>query len=742
VPFTLSTAPNTTPNTTTTTEAGTTGTMTTTVVIPTGPGSETTSSTTSPTCIYRIRCGKESDFDDLLGRRWFADAFYSSSTKARAVAKTVVDLTAFYGVPYNPLVNKHTAFHHSPHPLNLDSALFHYERVSSFHPDHPPTIPFYSFPLPSGKYSINMFFAETSVLPVGSRTFGVDINGQVMIPEIDIISEAGVNTALGHSIAGIDVHNGHLNLSFIRRVGNPKISGIEICPSHVPAPPAQIPTPVTNVRIRAGHFAPLTDEKSNVWYGDAFFEPENSKTRSVPTVALDAPAALWPLFYYERYSSAQQTSPVMYSVPVKPGIFSLTLLFAETSFVAVGARVFDVVVNNETRIYALDIAREVGIGKVLARNIPNIVALGGLLQIGFVRHSGNPKVSGLEIERTGDAPTQPANQSHFALHMRCGNSMAALVDGHGTTWMPDANFLVGNTKARPVKKMPIANASVETWPLYYYERYSASPVADATFYEIPVPRGTFTVTLHFCETSAISVGTRVFDIIINDHRYAKEVDIVAAVGVGAVLKLEFPFVGVSTGLLRIDLARITGNPKINALEIVASSGDVLASPDPLTSLHLNAGSRTAVTVGAQTWIADTDYMVDGTQARAVAHVSLTGQSRDWWPLFYTERYLASPSADDLFYRLPFVDGTYCVTLYFSEIYFNPATPRVFDIVINGMTMVHSLDVYKEVGLFSTLQRTVADVSPVDGLIYVGLRAVTGKPKINALQVVPCSSAQV
>lgn len=689
--------------------------------------------------MHRIRCGKQSPYTDSFGQVWAADQYYASGTKARSVAKSDINTSAL--VSTNEIEN---GIARRSVRQNLPSTLFHYERVTSIHSDS--SVLFYSLPVPIGFYVAKLYFAETSPVPVGARRFGVEVNNEIYISEIDIAKEVGINVALGKIIPGIAAPGGRVNISLVRLKGNPKISGIELFTGKERSQQtSSISVPVTNARIRAGHPADVTDDQGRVWFGDTFFDALNSKSRSVPSAPLDVSRSLWPIFYYERYASAKSTSSIFYSVPVVPGFFSITLYFAETSYVAEGSRVFDVAINNETRIYSLDIAREAGIGKVLIRALHNVSVFNSLLQIALVRHNGNPKLSAFELARTGELPVLSAgsSESTFSLRLRCGNSQASIVDSLGYIWQPDKHFVASNTKARPVKKSPIANASTELWPLYYYERYSSSPVAAPTFYEIPVPNGTYVVSLHFTETSSLAPGQRVFDVAINSHRYVRDVDIIAAVGLGILLKLVIPYVAVSSGILRIDLPRVTGNPKINALEITTFASTILASPTPLTSLYLNCGSRTGMKVGNQTWIADTDYMSDSSQSRAVAHVSLNGIDKDWWPLFYSERYISSPRTNmsqtvDLLYRIPVSEGNYNLTLFFAEIYFNVAQPRIFDVLINGITVIPRLNVHGEVGLFAVLQRTVT-VTPVDGVILIAVRSIAGKPKINALQIVPATN---
>ena len=64
----------------------------------------------------------------------------------------------------------------------------------------------------------------------------------------------------------------------------------------------------------------------------------------------------------------------------------------------------------------------------------------------------------------------------------------------------------------------------------------------------------------------------------------------------------------------------------------------------------------------------------------------------------TERFAFS--GQDLVYTLPMpqdVDGTFVLTLKFSEVYFAEAGAKVFSIAINGVLVAQNLDIFKQVG---------------------------------------------
>src|SRR4029453_6688622 len=78
--------------------------------------------------------------------------------------------------------------------------------------------------------------------------------------------------------------------------------------------------------------------------------------------------------------------------------------------------------------------------------------------------------------------------------------------------------------------------------------------------------------------------------------------------------------------------------------------------------------------------------------------SVTGTSDP--ALYQTVRY-----APTLTYNIPVVNGTYTVTLYFAEIYFNASGQRMFDVSIEGQTVLQTFDIWAVAGQFAAVQRT-------------------------------------
>ncbi|MCX8036169.1 MAG: malectin [Candidatus Sumerlaeia bacterium] len=85
--------------------------------------------------------------------------------------------------------------------------------------------------VPKGKYTVRLHFAETysGVTQPGQRVFDVAIQGKVVLPDFDVVKEAGaVQKAVVKEFKGIDAGEGTIEITFTPKTQNPEINGIEI----------------------------------------------------------------------------------------------------------------------------------------------------------------------------------------------------------------------------------------------------------------------------------------------------------------------------------------------------------------------------------------------------------------------------------------------------------------------------------------------------------------------------------
>ncbi len=90
----------------------------------------------------------------------------------------------------------------------------------------------FSYPVPDGKYTVKLHFAETydGISGPGQRVFSFKVGDQE-IKDFDVWAKAGgANTAYVETV-NVEVNDGKLTIAFTPNVENPEINGIEILPA-------------------------------------------------------------------------------------------------------------------------------------------------------------------------------------------------------------------------------------------------------------------------------------------------------------------------------------------------------------------------------------------------------------------------------------------------------------------------------------------------------------------------------
>jgi hypothetical protein len=133
------------------------------------------------------------------------------------------------------------------------------------------------------------------------------------------------------------------------------------------------------------------------------------------------------------------------------------------------------------------------------------------------------------------------------------------------------------------------------------------------------------------------------------------------------------------------------------------------------------------------WVADEDFNV-GSQAGLISNpITGTPDPR----LFQNERYSLNDSPAML-YTIPAPAGTYTLNLYFSENYVTGPGLRLFNIRVNGTTVLTNFDIFATAGArFAAVIKTFALTST--GTISIEFdhsNPVVQNPKIDAIELIP------
>ncbi|MFD2720652.1 malectin domain-containing carbohydrate-binding protein [Hymenobacter monticola] len=140
------------------------------------------------------------------------------------------------------------------------------------------------------------------------------------------------------------------------------------------------------------------------------------------------------------------------------------------------------------------------------------------------------------------------------------------------------------------------------------------------------------------------------------------------------------------------------------------------------------------TWGSESWTQDFPGITPFFASQRRTHDPIHG-TRDW-PLFQSFRY----GREKLRYAFPVPNGEYTVELYFTEPWLGTGGGldctgwRLFDVAVNGETVLHNLDIWKESGHDKALKKTVR-VRVTDGQLVVSFPHVaSGQALISAIAV--------
>jgi hypothetical protein len=305
-------------------------------------------------------------------------------------------------------------------------------------------------------------------------------------------------------------------------------------------------------------------------------------------------------------------------------------------------------------------------------------------------------------------------------------------------------------------------------------------------YRFDLPNGQYTVTLKFDEIYYTMSGQRVFDVRIEGTTVLSSFDPFAAAG-GKNKAVDRTFVAtVNDGQLTIEFITRAGGPKVNAIAVQSTgpaatptpAGTATNTPLPsatgtVTQTPTQTGTPTQTNTPGPTWTPTQTRTATATMAAALYQKAVNvggalyvdGAGVSWlrdqaftaggWgyvnplpPVLSSMTYvnahaIAGTSIPTIYqserfslaaYRFTVPNGVYSVQLKFAEIYpYTQATKRVFDVAIEGTTVLPNLDVTASVGLFKALDYTfMATVS--DGLLSIDFTPRVGYPKINAIMV--------
>ena len=246
----------------------------------------------------RINCGGDNIYDET-GNIWLTDKFYNGGYKK--IAENPVD--GFNSSLYSSYLFA---------PVGSEIS--------------------YQLPVPAGIYAVRLCFAETEMTCNSERSMKIVINGKTVESDLDIAHDIrGVNKAFAKLYRYIvPDKNGNINISLTSSLGGSIISGIEIAAENDDI-----------IHINCGG-ADFVDWVGYIWKADDFYSGGDLVYDFKPELRQAAPT----LYDKALYFTGRSGSDFSYHIPVKNGIYSVHLKFAELSFETPGERPIDIYIND------------------------------------------------------------------------------------------------------------------------------------------------------------------------------------------------------------------------------------------------------------------------------------------------------------------------------------------------------------------------------------------------------------
>jgi hypothetical protein len=249
----------------------------------------------------------------------------------------------------------------------------------------------YNIPLKPGTYELHLHFmqgsdSEQSEEVENKAIFNVAVNGQTLLTEFDIVSDAmGRNTADERIFRDISPSSdGMLHLQFSTVLGTPSLCAIEILEG----------TPHTQLPLRmAMQPTSFTDRRGQVWRPDDYYLGGRYLSHHLPSAESED------VLPFERYGH------FAYALPVDSrDRYTVTLRFVELFFGTEsndggqGNRSFRVLCNGTTLLDDFDIAKEAGSYHVVEKTFHHIrPSAQGKLNLDFEPVKNYATVSSIEV---------------------------------------------------------------------------------------------------------------------------------------------------------------------------------------------------------------------------------------------------------------------------------------------------------------------------------------------------------
>ena len=188
--------------------------------------------------------------------------------------------------------------------------------------------------------------------------------------------------------------------------------------------------------------------------------------------------------------------------------------------------------------------------------------------------------------------------------------------------------------------------------------------------------------------------------------------------------------GTYTGAVTVNAGSAAGSPKTIAVTLAVAA----ATPPPPTNtqaaINLNCGGQDYTALDGTKWTGD--YYYNGGDLLYTGDAITNNQDM---PIYRSGR---AGLYGDFGYSIPVQNGSYTVTLHFAEIQYWNRGDRVFNVAINGATVLSNFDILSQVAPRAAMTQQFP-VSVTNGAIQINVTGIVRKGLLNGIQIASSSS---
>ncbi len=382
-----------------------------------------------------------------------------------------------------------------------------------------------------------------------------------------------------------------------------------------------------------------------------------------------------------RSGRAGLYSDFSYTIPVPNGSYTVTLGFAEIQYAAPGQRVFNVILNGTTVLSNFDILTQVAPLTPYTQQFP-VTVTSGAVQLAFNGVTARGLVNAIQIA-PGSGSSTSSSSSGSSNSTTSSGAPALSV---GSTALSFTGMAAGANPAGQSVSITNSGTGTLTW----------SATSNSNWLTLSPSSG----------TGAGSIGVQP--------------------------NLSGLAAGTYTGSITVTAAGASGSPATVAVTLT-----IAADPPPPTtasSVNINCGGIAMTTSDGTTWAADEDF-TNGEVLYASSSIANAAAAD-----YYLYRSARAGLYTDFSYAIPVSNGSYVVTLRFAELQYSAAGQRVFNVVLNGTTVLSNFDILANVAPLTPLVQQFP-VTVTNGAIQLAFNGIVNRGIINAIQVTQATTSQ-